>query len=84
LREIHTEPYFNQSIVDHIMDMTHEEMAWEWRFSVIGNILFNRDEPYYDIFYKRFMEFGGMTPEMSKKIGARVIKILVATYCRDI
>lgn len=59
-----------------IPKMSHEEMARLWRFAPPGHIIFNstaKDEEtgqtLFDIFNERFISFGGMTPEISKKIG---------------
>jgi hypothetical protein len=57
----------NETEIEAINKMTHEEMAKLWRFG-------SSDHPYFrdglfDIFKSRFDELGGMTPEISKKIG---------------
>lgn len=59
----------DSKIVDVINNLSHVEMARLWRFAEAGNIYFNSTLPYYDIFMKRFIEFGGMTPKISKLIG---------------
>jgi hypothetical protein len=55
--------------VEKINNMTQIEMARIWRFSPSGCIYFRADLPYYDIFKARFNELGGMTPEISKRLG---------------
>ncbi len=48
--------------------MTHEEMARHYRFAPPGDELFIGGEvaKYFDL---RFNRLGGMTPQISKKIG---------------
>ena len=58
------EKYKNQ-----IENMSHSEMSILWRFAPVGNPIFDRRYPLYDIFKKRFDDFGGFTPEISKDIG---------------
>lgn len=58
-----------EEIIEEINNMSHEEMARLWRFAPSGSIYFDRTKPFYKIFEKRFKELGGMTPEISKKIG---------------
>jgi hypothetical protein len=45
--------------------MSQEEMARLWRFAPSGHPVFSNDLPLFG----RFEELGGMTPEISKKIG---------------
>lgn len=52
-----------------IDNMSHEELARLRRFAPSGHPVFNTDYPLYEYFEKRFNELGGMTPEISKKIG---------------
>ena len=54
---------------DKIDNMTQEEMARLYRFAPSGHKYFNRNLPYAEYFIKRFKELGGMTPEISKRIG---------------
>jgi hypothetical protein len=54
---------------DKIAVMSHEEMCRLWRTANIGHPVFNIDYPIYEYFKERYKDFGGMTPEMSKKIG---------------
>jgi hypothetical protein len=49
--------------------MTHEDMCRLWRFAPFGCEIFQSDKPFFKVFQKRFKEFGGFTPEISKKIG---------------
>jgi len=49
--------------------MTQEEMARLQRFASGGHPVFDSSLPLYDRFQKRFQELGGMTPEISKRIG---------------
>ena len=49
--------------------MSHEDMARLWRFGPAGHHLFERRSAQFNYFMDRFNSFGGMTPEMSKKIG---------------
>jgi len=57
------------AIVDKINAMSQEQMASLWRFAPTGHPYFNATLPYYEIFKARFAELGGMTPEISKRIG---------------
>ncbi len=52
-----------------IPTMTHEEMACLWRFAPPGHPCFVNPSSTWTMFEKRFNKFGGMTPEISKKIG---------------
>ena len=54
---------------EKIKTMSHEEMATLWRFAPIGHPLISRAYPLAEKFKKRFKDLGGMTPEISKKIG---------------
>lgn len=53
---------------DAIESMSHEEMAKFWRFALMDHEYFTNLE-LYEIFILRFRGFGGMTSEISKKIG---------------
>ena len=55
--------------MEQIKAMTHKEMASLWRFTPAGHPFFDRTLPLYEAFKKRFDEFGGFTPEISKSIG---------------
>ena len=55
--------------VEKISQMSQLEMARIWRFSPPGCIYFNEELPYYDMFVARFKKLGGMTPEISKRLG---------------
>lgn len=48
--------------------MTHEEMARAWRFAPLCDPMFT-DPHYHEVFKARFESLGGMTTEMSKRIG---------------
>lgn len=52
-----------------IDQMTHEEMARLFRFAPSGHPYFDTTSPLCGYFRDRFEELGGMTPEMSKRIG---------------
>ena len=52
-----------------IDNMSQTEMARMFRFAPSGHPVFSRDLPLYDHFQERFKFLGGMTPEISKKIG---------------
>jgi len=49
--------------------MTQKEMARLQRFASSGHPVFDFSLPLYERFKKRFAKLGGMTPEISKKIG---------------
>lgn len=64
--------YTQQQLSDfatEINNLDHEQMAYLWRFSKAGHPYFRSDLPLFELFNKRFKEFGGWTPEISKKIG---------------
>ena len=50
-----------------INQMDHETMARLWRFEPAGSKYFIGEAS--ELFMQRFMRFGGMTPELSKRIG---------------
>jgi len=64
----------DQKVIDDINNMSHIEMARIWRFTPSGHFCFDSDLPYFEIFKKRFEDFGGMTPEIFKEIGWGDIK----------
>jgi len=49
--------------------MTQVEMARLWRFAPSGHPYFLGGSPLYEHFQARFKALGGMTPEVSKRIG---------------
>lgn len=51
-----------------IDSMTREEMARHWRFAPHGDAIFS-SKAHADRFVKRFRSLGGMSPEISKRIG---------------
>ncbi len=55
--------------IEKINNMSHEEMARLYRFAPSGHIYFDTTLIYWSIFNKRFQALGGMTSELSKKIG---------------
>ena len=57
------------SITDEILQMSQCEMAHLLRFAPAGHPYFDNRLPYYKIFQNRFQELGGMTVEISKRIG---------------
>ena len=62
-----------EQVEDHLRRiecMTHEEMAWLHRWAPAGHPYF-MPGPLFRAFHARFDAFGGMTTEMSKKIGWR-------------
>ena len=50
-----------------IDNMTQEELCFKWRFARAGDLFFQGDTGEY--FTKVMKEKGGMTSEISKKIG---------------
>jgi len=54
--------------LDDLKKMSHEDCARLWRFAPFGNVYFS-NEALYEEFQKHFKSLGGMTPEISKKIG---------------
>jgi hypothetical protein len=48
--------------------MSHEQLAKLWRYAPSGHPYFDDRLPLFNAFDKRFKEFGGMTPEISKEI----------------
>lgn len=57
----------NTSIIAEINSLTHEQLARLWRFAPSEHIYFS--EQYFGSLKERFKKFGGMTTEISKKIG---------------
>jgi hypothetical protein len=57
------------SYLVQISTMSHIQMAHKWRFAECGDPMFDRRYPLFEAFDKRFKEFGGFTPEISKAIG---------------
>jgi len=55
--------------MEKIPTMSQMDMARELRFAPAGCPLFSTDYPLYMVFKKRFDELGGMTPEISRRIG---------------
>lgn len=58
-----------QKEINKINKMTHVEMAKLWRFALPGHKYFDKTLPYFEVFNKRFKEYGGMTSNISKLIG---------------
>lgn len=58
-----------EEIKSRIDAMTQIEMARHWRFAPSDDPIFRRDLPLYRHFMKRFKELGGLTSEISKRIG---------------
>ena len=54
---------------DKINNMTQFEMARLWRFAPSGHIYFDTNFPFFELFETRFGELGGMTTEISKRLG---------------
>ncbi len=52
-----------------IDNMSHEKMARIWRFSPSGTKYFSGESDVSNYFYDAFKTHGGMTTEISKKIG---------------
>jgi hypothetical protein len=55
--------------LEKIKVLSHEEMARLQRFAPSGHIYFDKRLPLSVAFEMRFKGLGGMTPEVSKKIG---------------
>jgi len=61
----------DKALID-IGNMDQETMCRLWRFEPAGSIYFNKNLPTHKAFHKRlFIDLGGFTPEISKKIGHR-------------
>ena len=58
-----------QNSINYIRKMSHEEMAWLHRFAPSGHPYFDITSPLNEAFQARFKMLGGMTTEISKKIG---------------
>jgi hypothetical protein len=52
-----------------IEGMSHEDMAYMYRFAPSWHPYFQCDTPEWELFIGRFKELGGMTSEISRKIG---------------
>lgn len=57
----------NNSIKTQIDEMSQEDMARRFRFGSAGDTMLTGEAG--DYFMERFKSLGGMTPEISKKIG---------------
>lgn len=57
----------NNNIKTQIDEMSQEEMARRFRFGPVGDEMLTGETG--DYFMERFKSLGGMTPEISKKIG---------------
>ena len=55
--------------MEKIDSMSHMEMATLYRFAPSGHPIFSTSGELFDHFMKRFNELGGMSPEISKRIG---------------
>lgn len=53
--------------IDQVNRMTHEELCRHWRFDPVGSWI--HGDPVTERAMERYREFGGMTVEISKKIG---------------
>lgn len=58
-----------KTTIDKINTLSHEDMARLWRFAPVGHIYFNCQLPFWAVFEKRWLEFGGWNSELSKRIG---------------
>lgn len=58
-----------QKHVATISEMSHEQMAFLWRFAESGHVYFDKQFPLFDVFLNRFKRLGGMTSAVSKAIG---------------
>jgi len=58
-----------EEIKKDIDNLSHYEMVYLHRFAPIGHIYFHIHYPFYEYFRKRLDELGGITPELSKKVG---------------
>ena len=70
--EVKTSEMNTKEIQKHkcIIDaMDREDMARLWRFAKSGHPYFVNDSELYKHFVKCFKELGGMSPEISKRIG---------------
>ncbi len=54
---------------DRIDKMSHADLAALYRFARPGHPVFRSGLPLYNYFNARFQSLGGMTPEVSRKIG---------------
>jgi len=53
----------------NIDKLSHERLAWLWRFNTRANHPYFTNKELFKYLEKKFNEFGGMTPQISKKIG---------------
>lgn len=59
----------DEESIKYIEKMSHEEMASLWRFAPSGHPYFDDRLSMFVVFEARFKKLGGMTTEISKKIG---------------
>lgn len=55
--------------IEKINNLSHMEMARLFRFAPAGHPYFDLSKPFHEVFDKRFKEFGGWTPAISKAVG---------------
>lgn len=60
-----------KALMEAVEVFTHEDMARLWRFCPAGTIWFDPNHPACWAFAEKWARLGGMTPELSKKIGWR-------------
>ena len=58
--------------LDYIENLSHYEMVVLWRFSRSGHPFFEQGSAEATAFVKRLEELGGITPEISKKVGCEL------------
>jgi hypothetical protein len=69
--------------VAEIETWSQEECARNWRYTAAGHIIFRTDSPLYGVFLDHFNELGGMTPEISKRIGWEIPTLWVDPYLNE-
>jgi hypothetical protein len=57
--------------LNKIDNMTHFEMAYLWRTAPCFPV-FHSELPIFEHFDRRFRQFGGMTPDISKQVYAKI------------
>jgi len=55
--------------IEKINQMGHFEMCKLHRFAPVGHPYFDTTLPYSKVFEERLKQFGGFTPEISKRLG---------------
>jgi hypothetical protein len=63
------EEFKEQEIEKEINNLSRYDMCRLTRFAPVGHKYFDKQQPYWKYFEKRFKELGGFSSEISKDLG---------------